>query len=173
MKPSAAEGPTYTDLAHRCHLLEADNAALLGEFRSVIAVLWGPDVDRRPAEISAQLVLAQPHPGAALLDKMEEFQKQVAGHDAALQQAWKTGMETGASADRRAVDRMRAERDEHMMLAHEARSQAEALKAGQRSASEARQQAFLELAQEMADMTPEQMAIHVRAVIEHHDGGGR
>jgi hypothetical protein len=43
---------------------------------------------------------------------------------------------------------------------------------GQQPASEARQRAFLEMAQEMTDMSPEQMARHVKRVLERYDGGG-
>lgn len=46
----------------------ADNAGLERELRAVLAVLWGPDFERRPAELSAQRALSQPHPGAALLE---------------------------------------------------------------------------------------------------------
>ena len=52
----------------------AGNAALAAELRAVLSVLWGPDFERRPAEASAQRLLAQPHPGAALLGRMKKME---------------------------------------------------------------------------------------------------
>lgn len=47
------------------------------------------------------------------------------------------------------------------------RKQVEALKQGQRSASEARQRAFLELAEDLAAMTPEKRDSHIRRIIDN------
>lgn len=47
------------------------------------------------------------------------------------------------------------------------RKQVEALKAGQRNASEARQRAFLELAEDLAAMTPEKRDAAIKRIIDN------
>jgi predicted nucleic acid-binding Zn-ribbon protein len=64
-----------TRVTDECEAVLADNAALTVELRSLFAVLWGPDFERRPAEAAAQRVLAKFHPGDALLKRMKRLEE--------------------------------------------------------------------------------------------------
>jgi hypothetical protein len=165
---STTEGPTYTDLARQVQELEADNAALLAVLRDTIAMIDSTNNEPTCVLVAPAIraFMAQPHPGSALLDKMEALKEQVARcQERERKHAALMGVPDGG--------RYANDWEMHAEVIRKQADDLDRLKAGQRSVSEARQQAFLDLAQELADMTPEQMAVHVKRVLERYDGGGQ
>lgn len=53
----------------------ANNAELVTRLTHLLSVLWGPDFERLPAEQMTKKVIAQHHPGAALLERVKRLEE--------------------------------------------------------------------------------------------------
>lgn len=148
---AAVSGHSYTDLAHEVGRLKADNAALLQMLHGACGLCGGRGTPCSGV-IHSRASRAD-HPGSALLDELENLRKQVSSLRTDVDEAHASSKYQATRADSEMLGRMELEK------------QVETLKHGQRSASEARQRAFLELAEDLAAMTPEKRDSAIKRII--------